>query len=97
MAGTLRVNFDELRNTGKSVIAQSEEFASLLNDIKSTNESLNASWQGQEASKYTKAIEMQAQNATKLNETMTEVGNYLVKAAETYQRVSQENASKINV
>ncbi|MBR2712829.1 MAG: WXG100 family type VII secretion target [Bacilli bacterium] len=97
MAGTLKVNFDELRNTGKNILSQSEEFASLLNDIKSTNDSLKTSWQGQEASKYTTAVEMQAQNATKLNETMTEVGNYLVKAADTYQRVSEENAGKINV
>ena len=46
---------------------------------------------------YTTAIELQAQNATKLNETMTEVGNYLVKAADTYQRVSEENAGRIDV
>ena len=97
MAGTLRVNFDELRNTGKSVLSQSEEFATLLNEIKTTNESLKTSWEGQEASKYTAAIEMQAKNAAILNETMTEVGNYLVKAANTYQRVSEENAGRINI
>ena len=95
--GTLKVSYSELRKTGDNIVKLSDEFGTLLNSINSTNENLKSSWAGSDASRYSDAVALQAKNAAKLNETMDEVGKYLVKAAATYEAVNNDNYKRINI
>ena len=93
----LRVNYDETITTGNNVTNKGEEFEQLLNKINAVNNNLKAYWEGQDASKYSNAVEQQAQTMKALQETIVEIGAFLVKAGNSYKEVSEANASGINL
>jgi WXG100 family type VII secretion target len=92
----LTINFEETIAIGNQVIAKAGEFQVLLNNIKSANQQLQTSWQGQDASKYSQKVAEQAVTMQKLIETINEIGEYVVSVGKAYQEVSENNANAIN-
>ncbi len=92
----LKINYDETISVGNQVQTKGSEFQSLLNQIKTTNQDLKAAWEGQDASKYANAVEEQAQSMQKLCDTINEIGEFLVKVGQAYQKAAEENANAIN-
>ena len=84
----LSINFEETISIGNQVIAKAGEFQTLLNNIKAANQQLQASWQGQDASKYSEKVAEQAVTIQKLIETINEIGEYVVSVGKAYQEVS---------
>lgn len=93
----LRINFSETTATGNQVSAKGGEFQELLNKIKSVNSELKSYWEGTDASKYSSAVEQQAQVMQELAETIDEIGTFLVKVGNAYQSASEDNANAINL
>lgn len=93
----LRINFAETTATGNQVSTKGGEFQELLNKIKSVNSELKSYWEGTDASKYSSAVEQQAQVMQELAETIDEIGTFLVKVGNAYQSASEDNANAINL
>ncbi len=94
--GMLNVNYDETRQVGNNIIAKSQEFGTLLNKIKTTNDQLAEVWKGSDAQVYTSKIEEHANEQKKLNASMQEVGEFLVKAGNAYEETMESNKSAIH-
>lgn len=92
----LKINFDETISLGNQVTAEGEKFDELLNKINNTNNSLKQYWEGQDASKYSAAVEQQAATMKQLCETINEMGAFLVKVGNAYKEAAEANASLIN-
>ena len=57
----LNINYSETISVGNSVSTKGAEFQELLNQIKAVNAELQTYWEGSDASKYTGAVEEQAE------------------------------------
>lgn len=90
----LRVNYQETITTGNLVREKGGDFQSLLEKIRTINTELKGYWEGQDAAKYTEAIENHAVTMKKLGETITEVGIFLGKVGKTYQETAEDNAGR---
>ncbi len=93
----LRINFSETITTGNQVSTKGSEFQDLLNKVDAVNNELKTYWEGTDASKYTSAVEQQAQVMKELATTVDEIGTFLVKVGNAYQSASEDNANAINL
>lgn len=91
----LNINYQETRNTGNNVITQSEEFSNLLSKINNINSQLKGYWQGQDATKYSGAVEEQLQYMQQLKETIAEIGEFLIQVGNAYEEAMQRNCDAI--
>lgn len=91
----LRVNYQETITTGNNVTSKGEEFNQLLTKVNTINNDLKTYWEGQDASKYSNAVAEQAQVMKQLQETIDEIGAFLVKAGNAYKEAMETNASGI--
>lgn len=92
----LRINYGETITVGNQVSDKGSEFQELLNRIKSVNAELQSYWEGQDASKYTNAVNDQSEEMQKLVNTINEIGEFLVKVGRAYEEVANSNAGAIN-
>ena len=93
----LRINFAETVTTGNQVSTKGSEFQDLLTKIKAVNDELKGYWEGTDASKYSSAVEQQAQVMQDLATTIDEIGTFLVQVGNAYQTASEDNANAINL
>lgn len=93
----LAINYDETRNIGNQLINKSEDLKNLLNNINNINEQISQSWAGNDAAKYFATVNEQAQYMRQLADTISEIGNYLIKVSNAYQNASNGNANSINL
>lgn len=91
----LKINFDELKSVSSVVGHKGEEMQELLTRINQINNELKSEWEGQDASKYSLAVEEQAKTVQKLINTINEISQFLSKASDTYRQVMEDNASGI--
>ena len=91
----LRVDYQATIDTGKQVSLKAEEFLSNLRVINDANSKLDTAWQGQDASKYTTAVEQQAKVMKDLADTISEMGMFLGSVGNTYRNVAETNAANI--
>lgn len=93
----LRINFAETITTGNQVSTKGSEFQDLLTKIKAVNDELKGYWEGTDASKYSSAVEQQAQVMQDLATTIDDIGTFLVQVGNAYQTASEDNANAINL
>ncbi len=91
MAGNLKIDYQATRTTGNNVKSNASEFKSLLNEIHNQNEDLKRHWQGADADSYTSKITEQEQVMNKLQVSMDEIGDYLIKVANAYEQAMEDN------
>ncbi len=87
----LKIDYQATRTTGNNVKNQAGEFKTLLNEIQNQNEELKQHWQGADADSYTSKITEQKQVMDKLQASMDEIGDYLIKVANAYEEAMEEN------
>lgn len=92
----LNINYEETRNVGNQVTQKGGEFQELLNNIKGVNTELQAYWEGSDASKYSNAVAVQAEEMQKLVDAVNEIGAFLVKVGNAYEEAMNANMSGIN-
>ena len=91
MAGNLKIDYQATRTTGNNVKSNASEFKSLLNEIHSENEDLKPDGQGADADSYTSKITEQEQVMNKLQVSLDEIGDYLIKVATAYEQAMEDN------
>lgn len=91
----LTINYSETITVGNSVAERGSEFQELLNRIKSVNSELKSYWEGSDASKYSTAVDEQAEYMQQLSDTIAEIGSFLVKVGNAYQEACENNANAI--
>ena len=92
----LKINYGETITVGNQVSNKGNDFQELLNRIKAVNTELQSYWEGQDASKYTTAVNTQAEEMQKLINTVNEIGQFLVKVGQAYQEAAESNAGAIH-
>lgn len=95
MSADLRIDYAQTRNLGNNVSTKGDEFKNLLSKVKSANESLRSYWEGKDAIKYANQVEEQAKVMDQLAATIDEIGRYLVRVGDAYEKVSQQNEEAI--
>lgn len=93
----LSINYEETRNVGSQLIIKSEDLNNLLNNINNINDQISQSWAGADAAKYFATVNEQAQYMRQLANTISEIGNYLIRVSNAYQSASENNANSINL
>lgn len=88
---SLNIDFGATKQTGLNVQSKAGEFDSLLKEIQSLNDSLKNCWKGADADSYTGKIAEQAQVMKKLQQTIQEVGEYLVNVSKAYEQAMNDN------
>ena len=91
MAGNLKIDYQATSTTGNNVKSNASEFKSLLIEIHNQNEDLKRHWQGADADSYTSKITEQEQVMNKLQVSMDEIGDYLIKVANAYEQAMEDN------
>lgn len=91
---SLNIDYEKTRQTGTAIQNYAGDFKKLLGEIQNLNDSLKRSWQGDDATKYTTEITEQAQVMNKLQQTIDEVGSYLIQVGNAYQKAMEENTIK---
>ena len=93
----LNINYDETRSIGNQLIAKADEYSSLIDSVRHTNEEITTYWNGSDATKYFQTVGEQDQYMRQLAATIAEIGNYLIRVGNAYEEASQNNANSINL
>lgn len=88
---SLNIDYEQTRTAGRNIQSSAGDFKSVLGDIQNLNDSLKSSWKGADADSYTGKIAEQAQVMNKLQQTIQEIGEYLVEVGNAYEKAMEEN------
>ncbi|MBR3117102.1 MAG: WXG100 family type VII secretion target [Bacilli bacterium] len=92
----LSIDYMKTRQLGNEILAKGNEFSDVLNKITSENDNLKNFWQGSDAEKYTGAVSKEIESMKVLQKAINEMGQFLIDAANAYERVNETNQSGIN-
>lgn len=93
----LKIDYAQLRTLSANVGNKANEFSDLLRKIDSANETLKSSWQGSDATKYTGAVTEQSATMKQLYQAIAQVGEYLGRVADAYEKAKEANEQGINM
>ena len=91
----LSIDYNQTRQLGNNILEKGNEFSEVLSKIISENDNLKNSWKGSDAEKYTNAVAAEIENMKILNKAINEMGEFLINAANAYERVNEANQSGI--
>lgn len=91
----LSIDYNQTRQLGNNILEKGNEFSEVLSKIISENDNLKNSWKGSDAEKYTNAVAAEIENMKILNKAINEMGEFLINAANAYERVNETNQSGI--
>lgn len=91
----LSIDYGQTRTLGNNILEKGNEFSEVLTKITTENDNLRNSWTGSDAQKYTNAVAAEIENMKILNKTITEMGEFLISAANAYEKVNEGNQSGI--
>ena len=91
----LKINYSETISVGNQVTEKGGEFQDLLNKVKNVNTELQTYWEGSDASKYSTSVAQQAEYMQQLTNTINEIGAFLVKVGQAYEKAAENNANAI--
>lgn len=92
----LSIDYAKTRQLGNEILAKGTEFTDVLGKITSENDNLKNYWQGSDAEKYTGAVAKEIESMKVLEKAINEMGQFLIDAANAYERVNETNQSGIN-
>lgn len=91
----LSIDYNQTRQLGNSILEKGSDFADILTKINSENDNLRNYWKGSDAEKYTGAVAAEIENMRTLNKAIDEMGQFLIDAANAYERVNEANQDGI--
>ena len=91
----LSIDYNQTRQLGNNILEKGNEFSEVLSKIISENDNLKNYWKGSDAEKYTNAVAAEIENMKILNKAINEMGEFLINAANAYERVNEANQSGI--
>ena len=91
----LSIDYAKTRQLGNEILSKGSEFSDVLNKIVGENDNLKNFWQGSDAEKYTGAVSKEIESMKVLYRAINEMGQFLIDAANAYERVNETNQSGI--
>ncbi len=91
----LSIDYNQTRQLGNSILDKGTEFSEVLTKITGENDNLRNYWKGSDADKYTGAVAAEIENMRTLNRAIEEMGQFLIDAANAYERVNEANQDGI--
>ena len=91
----LAIDYAKTRQLGNDILGKGTAFSEVLSKIISENENLKKYWKGQDADKYTSAVSNEIESMRILNKAIDEMGQFLIEAANAYEKVNETNQSGI--
>ena len=91
----LSIDYNQTRQLGNSILEKGSDFADILTKINSENDNLRNYWKGSDAEKYTGAVAVEIENMRTLYQAINEMGEFLIQAANSYQKVNEANQDGI--
>ena len=92
----LSIDYAKTRALGNAIIEKGNDFGTILGKINAENSNLRTYWKGEDASKYINAVTDQIENMKTLRASIDEIGQYLIDAANAYERVNESNLDNFN-
>ena len=89
----LSVNTGAMDANGKQTVANAEEFANELANLRNNIDGLMTIWRGLSANEFNKSYEVQAQNLNAFQQLLNELGVAISKGANILNRTEEDNAS----
>lgn len=89
----LSVNTGAMDANGKQTVANAEEFANELVNLRNNIDGLMTIWRGLSANEFNKSYEVQAQNLNAFQQLLNELGEAISKGANILNRTEEDNAS----
>ena len=89
----LSVNTGAMDANGKQTVANAEEFANELVNLRNNIDGLMTIWRGLSANEFNKLYEVQAQNLNAFQQLLNELGEAISKGANILNRTEEDNAS----
>ena len=92
----LSIDYAKTRALGNSIIEKGNDFSDILNKVNTENDNLKNYWQGTDASKYIDAVSGEIDSIRSLSKIIEEMGQYLIDAANAYEKVNESNQGGLN-
>ena len=92
----LSIDYNQTRTLGNTILEKANEFSEILTKINGENDNLKNYWKGADAEKYTGAVTVEIDNMRTLEKAINEMGQFLIDAANAYEKVNETNQSGIN-
>ena len=89
----LSVNTGAMDANGKQTVANAEEFANELANLRNNIDGLMTIWRGLSANEFNKSYEVQAQNLNGFQQLLNELGEAISKGANILNRTEEDNVS----
>ena len=89
----LSVNIGAMDANGKQTVANAEEFANELANLRNNIDGLMTIWRGLSANEFNKSYEVQAQNLNAFQQLLNELGEAISKGANILNRTEEDNAN----
>ena len=89
------VDFKELANLSENVGNKKQELQTQLNMLKQANESLKSAWRGPDATLYQQKAQEQAETIQKFINALGELGEYITRARNAYEKAQNENLTNM--
>ena len=96
MVMDLSIDYNETRKLGNSILEKGSDFNDVLTKINGENDNLRNYWKGSDADKYTGAVAAEIENMKVLYQAINEMGEFLIQAADAYEKVNEANQDGIN-
>ena len=92
----LSIDYAQTRQLGENILEKAKDFNEILTKISGENDNLKNYWKGSDADKYTGAVSVEIENMRTLEKAINEMGEFLIQAANAYEKVNETNQSGIN-
>ena len=92
----LSIDYAQTRKLGENILEKASDFSEVLTKITGENDNLKNYWKGEDAQKYTGAVSIEIENMKTLEKAINEMGQFLIDAANAYEKVNETNQSGIN-
>ena len=89
----LSVDTGAMDANGKQTVANAEEFANELANLRNNIDGLMTIWRGLSANEFNKSYEVQAQNLNAFQQLLNDLGEAISKGANILNRTEEDNAS----
>ena len=91
----LSIDYNQTRQLGQQVLEKGSDFSEILTKITTENDNLKNYWKGADAEKYIGAVAAELDNMKTLNKAINEMGQFLIDAANAYEKVNEANQDGI--
>lgn len=92
----LSIDYNSTRQIGNGILEKANDFSDILTKINGENDNLRNYWKGADAEKYTSAVAAEIENMRTLHQAIKEMGEFLIQAANAYEKVNEANQEGIN-